>query len=172
MALGPLQLAVIGFDAPALDGSFLGELAAVRAQGLVRLIDALGVQKDNEGAIWSVEVSDLPEEEAILAGAAIGALIGQGVASAERAGMGATEAALAATERGALGISPENILTIADRIPTGGAALLMLVEHTWLIPLRDVIYAQGGVFIANDFLSTESLIGIGAELAELDDKTT
>ncbi len=166
MALGPLQLVVIGFDTLALDGSLLHELAAVRSPGCIRLIDFLAVQKDNEGAIWSADVNDLPNEMTNLAGAAISALIGQWVASAEDIGMGTIEAG-----RGVLGISPENILTIADRIPVGGAALLVLVEHTWLIPLRDAIRAQGGVFIANDFLGTESLIGIGAELAALDDRT-
>ncbi len=168
MALGPLQLVVIGFDEPALDGSILAELNAIRDKGLIRLVDALGVHKDDEGAIWSVEVSDLSEDEAMLAGAAIGALIGLGAGGAEGAEAGAVEGALAAMERSAFGISPENIVEIADQIPTGGAALLMLVEHAWLIPLRNAIRAQGGIVIANDFLSMESLIGIGAELAELD----
>ena len=160
MAPGPLQLVVIGFEQPALDGSIVGELAAVREQGFIRLVDALGVHKDSEGAIWSVEVSDLDEEEAILAGAAIGALISLG-ADGE-------EGALMAAERSAYGISPQHILAIAGQIPTGGGALLMLVEHAWLIPLRNAVCARGGIVIANDFLSTESLIGIGAELAQFE----
>ena len=170
MALGPLQLVVIGFDNPALDGSILAELTAVREQGFIRLVDALGVHKDSEGTILSIEVSDLNADEAILAGAAIGALIGLGAAGREGAAFGAIEGALAAAERSAFGISPENILDIADQIPAGGAALIMMVEHTWLIPLRNAIRAQGGIMIANDFLNMESLISIGAELAELDEE--
>ena len=170
MALGPLQLVVIGFDNPALDGSILAELTAVREQGFIRLVDALGVHKDSEGAILSIEVSDLNADEAILAGAAIGALIGLGAAGREGAAFGAIEGALAAAERSTFGISPENILDIADQIPTGGAALIMMVEHTWLIPLRNAIRAQGGIMIPNDFLNMETLISIGAELAELDEE--
>src|SRR5690606_28818300 len=98
MALGPLQLVVIGFDEPALDGSILAELNAIRDKGFIRLVDALGVHKDEEGAIWSVEVSDLSEDEAMLAGAAIGALIGLGAGGAEGAEAGAVEGALAAME--------------------------------------------------------------------------
>lgn len=169
MALGPLQLVVIGFDNPALDGSIVAELNAIRDRGFIRLVDALGVHKDDEGAIWSVEVSDLSDDEAMLAGAAIGALIGLGAGGEAGAEAGAVEGALAAMERSEFGISPEDILTIADQIPSGGAALLMLVEHTWLIPLRNAIRFQGGIFIANDFLSIEALIGIGAELAALDE---
>ena len=67
--------------------------------------------------------------------------------------MVALEGARAGTERSTYGISPEHILAIADQISIGGAALLMLVEHTWLIPLRNASHAQGGIFIANDFLS-------------------
>ena len=179
MALGPLQLVVIGFDRPTPDGSILAELAAVRTQGFIRLVDALGVHKDGDGAIWSVAVCDLAESEAMLAGAAIGALIGRGAGAAIGALLGqgtgaevvALEGARAGTERSTFGIAPEHILTIADQIPTGGAALLMLVEHTWLLPLRNAIRAQGGIIIANDFLSQESLLSIGAELAELDAAT-
>lgn len=46
MSLGPLQLIVIGFDAPEPDGSVLAELNAIREQGFIRLVDALGVIKD------------------------------------------------------------------------------------------------------------------------------
>jgi hypothetical protein len=48
-----------------------------------------------------------------------------------------------------------------------GAALLMLVEHRWLIPLRDAIRAQGGIVYAQEFLSPETLTAIGSELALL-----
>ena len=41
----------------------------------------------------------------------------------------------------------------------------MLVEHTWLIPLRDAIRTQGGIFYAQEFLSPETLSAIGNELA-------
>ena len=82
--------------------------------------------------------------------------------------MVALEGARAAAERSTYGIAPEHILTIADQIPTGGAALLILVEHTWLLPLHNAIRAQGGMLIANDFLSQESLLSIGAELADFD----
>jgi len=165
MEFGPLQLVVVGFDSPSLDGSVLGELEGLRAQGMIRLVDVLGVHKDEEGAVWSLEMSDLTDEQALLAGAAIGALIGLGAGGEGKAAEGAVEGMLAFSERRELGVSPEDVMHIADHIPTGGAALLMLVEHRWLIPLRDAIRAQGGVFLAHDFLSVESLIGLGEVLA-------
>ena len=85
MPLGPIQLIVVGFDSPEPDGSVIAELNAVREQGFIRLVDALGVYKDDEGSVWSAEVTDLTEDESMLAGAAIGGLIAAGVAGAEAA---------------------------------------------------------------------------------------
>jgi uncharacterized membrane protein len=162
MTLGPLQLIVIGFDAPEPDGSVLAELRAIREPGFVRLVDALGVYKDEEGAVWSVEASDVEEEEAVLAGAAIGALMGLGAAGVEGAEVGMLAGAERAAEVYEYGLDAQDIQAIADRIPAGGAAMLMLVEHTWL---RDAIRAQGGVVYAQEFLSPETLMTIGSELA-------
>ena len=169
MAIGPLQLVVIAFDKPEPDGSVLAELDAIREQGFIRLVDALGVYKNSEGEVWSVEVSDLEEDEQILAGAAIGAIIGLGEGGEEGARAGALAGAERAAERYEFGMDPEQIAAIADQIPVGGAALLMLIEHTWLTPLRNAIRAQGGVFLAHEFLSMEVLAGIGAELALLEE---
>ena len=146
MELGPLQLVAVGFDSPSMDGSVLGELAAIRAQGMVRLVDALGVHKDEEGAVWSLEMSDLTDEQALFVGAAIGALIGLG-AGGESEPQKEPWPLCLLWRNGESGVSPEDILDISGQIPTGGAALLMLVEHLWLIPLRDAIRAQGGVFL-------------------------
>jgi uncharacterized membrane protein len=120
MSLGPLQLIVIGFDAPEPDGSVLAELRAVREQGFIRLVDALGVIKDEEGAVWSAEVSDLEEEEAVLTGAAIGALLGLGAAGAEGAEMGALAGAERAAEVYEFGLDTEDILAVAGRDPRPG----------------------------------------------------
>ena len=60
------------------------------------------------------------------------------------------------------GIDPDGLATIAEDIPPGGAAMLLVVEHTWAIPLRDAMRASGGIMIAQDFLSPEALIALGA----------
>ena len=153
---------VVGFDDPEPDGSVLAELRAIREQGFIRLVDALGVYKDEEGAVWSAEVSDVEEEEAVLAGAAIGALMG----------LSALDGAERAARVCEFGWDAEDILAVANQIPVGGAALLMLVEHTCLIPLRDASGAQGGIVHAQEFLSPEAFTAIGSELALLEELET
>jgi hypothetical protein len=43
MAIGPIQLIAIGFDEPEFRGAIQRELGALRALGLIRLIDALTI---------------------------------------------------------------------------------------------------------------------------------
>jgi len=169
MSIGPLQLVVIASDKPKPDGSVIAELNAIRDQGFIRLVDALGVYKDKEGAVWAVEVSDLDEDEVKLAGAAIGAMMGFGVAGKDGLRVGAAAGADRAADLYEYGMDPDQIAGIADQIPEGGAALMMLIEHVWLTPLRNAIRAQGGRFLTHEFLSLEVLAGIGAELAMLEE---
>ena len=164
MSSGPLQLLVIGFDKLRLDGSIVAVLAPLAAQRLIRLIDVLGIHKDREGAIWSIGSSDLAAVEAIQAGDEFG-LPGRAIRALIGLAAAAEYSAAAAVKRQTFGLTPENILEIAERMPAGSDALLMLVEHTWLIPLRDAFQAQDGSWIADDFLSLESIRGIDAALA-------
>lgn len=165
MPLGPMQFIVISFDEPDLDGSVLQAINDARQKGLIRLVDALAVHKDDEGTITTLQVSDLTAAEVALAGAAIGGLIGLGTGDMEFAKAAADEGALSFIDNYEFGLLPEDIDAIADEIPDGGAALIMLVEHPWLIPLRQAVRMQGGVILAQDFLSVETLLDIGDELA-------
>lgn len=78
MEIGPLQLLVIGFADPKLDGSVLGPLIDASDAGFIRIVDLLGVYKDADGSILAAEMSDLTEDEAMEYGAWVGALVGLG----------------------------------------------------------------------------------------------
>jgi hypothetical protein len=49
MAIGPVQLIVLGFNQPEFHGEIIAELERLRASDAVRVIDALAVHKDAEG---------------------------------------------------------------------------------------------------------------------------
>ncbi len=165
MEIGPLQLIAVGFVDPKLDGNILAALADASEDGLVKVIDVLGVYKDEDGSILAAEATDLTEEEAMTYGAWVGALIGLGAAGEEGARAGAVAGAIHAMDEYEYGIDVDGLATIADDIPTGGAAMLLVIEHTWAIPLRDALRASGGIMIAQDFLSPEALIAAGATAA-------
>jgi len=160
--IGPLQILVVGFVDPKLDGSILGELEAASASGAIKVVDALGVYKDTEGNILAAEVSDLNVDEAMVYGAWVGALVGLGAGGEEGAELGAVAGAISAMDEYEYGLDAESIQSIADDIPAGGAAMMLVIEHTWAIPLRNAMRASGGILIAQDFLSPEALIALGA----------
>jgi uncharacterized membrane protein len=162
MTIGPLQLLVIGFVDPKLDGSILDALEDASAAGTIKVVDMLGVYKDHDGSVLAAKASDLTQDEAMTYGAWVGALIGLGAGGAEGAEIGAVAGAIHAMDEYEYGIDVDGLATIADDLPAGGAGMLLVIEHTWAIPLRDALRASGGIMIAQDFLSPEALITIGA----------
>ena len=74
---------VLGFADPNFSGAIAAEIDRLREHEFVKIVDALVVQKDDEGNITALQVSDLSVDEATEMGAIAGALIGLGVGDAE-----------------------------------------------------------------------------------------
>ncbi len=166
--MGPLQLFVIGFEAPTPDGRVIEALLDASDSGVVRIVDFLGVYKDPEGEVVAAELSELSLDEAMTYGAWVGGLIGLGMGGEEAALLGAEAGALISEQEYEYGLDEEALESIAADIPAGGAALLVVLEHTWAIPLRDALRSQGGILIAQDFLNPETLIALGAMAAPME----
>ena len=98
MAIGPVQLVVIGFVEPNFQGEVIAELERLRQSDTVRVIDALAVYKDAEGELEVEHLSNLTEEEAIELGSKVGALIGLGIEGEDGAEVGAAVGADAAED--------------------------------------------------------------------------
>ena len=170
MAIGPVQLLVIGFESPEFRGEALDELARLRESNAVRVIDALTLYKDPEGVMNIIRMSNLTEDESIEFGAKVGALIGLGAAGEEGFVVGAELGALAG-EEGIEIFSDDTGADILENIPNDSAVALVLLEHHWAIPLRDAIWRAGGFNLASSFIRPRDLIAIGlvsaAEAEEL-----
>ena len=80
MAIGPVQLLVLGFDDPQFKGEILDELKTLREHDVVRVIDAMVIRRNEDDSIESLHVSDLTPDEAQEYGAIVGALMGLGAA--------------------------------------------------------------------------------------------
>ena len=165
MAVGPVQLIVIGFNHPEFHGEIIAELERLHDEETVRVIDALAVHKDADGEIEVQHLSTLSKEEAIEVGSTIGALIGLGIEGDK----GAEEGAALGAEAAADGIdvfSDEQAWDVLEEIPNDSAAALVLLEHHWAVPLRDAIARAGGFRISDGFISPLDLVGIGLMSAE------
>lgn len=161
---GPIQVFVIGFDKFEASGHILAELKRVRKRGVIRVIDLLFVQKDSHGGIEnSMHLTDLSESERQRLGSVAGALIGLQAGGLEGAEEGAAMGALAVAERD-YGMNAEQLKDLADSIPNGSAAAILVIEHHWAARLRDAIAEAGGRSLAQAMITPEALMMVGAEL--------
>jgi uncharacterized membrane protein len=160
MAIGPVQLIVLGFEHPEFHGEIIAELERLRESDTVRVIDALAVHKDADGEIEVAHLSNLTKDEAIELGSKVGALIGLGIEGEEGLHTGA-EVGAAAAEDGVSVFSDEDAWDVVEDIPNDSAAALLLIEHHWAVPLRDAIARAGGHRISDGFISPLDLVEIG-----------
>jgi hypothetical protein len=111
-----------------------------------------------------VSVSDLDDDQRAELRAAVGALVGLGVAGVDGAKAGAE-----------LGVSADpdaptaaEVLAVGllDDLPDGSSALVLAIEHLWAVPLRDAVRDAGGLVLAHRSLSAEDLIVFGMDLGD------
>jgi uncharacterized membrane protein len=177
MAIGPVQLIVLGFSQPEFHGEIKAELEKLRESDTVRVIDALAVHKDAAGEIEVEHLSNLTRDEAIELGTKIGALIGLGIEGEEGMELGAMAGAEHAETEGIHPFADADEWDVLEEIPDDSAAALVLLEHHWAVPLRDAIARAGGFRISDGFISPLDLVEIGlmsqeeaSELHELETK--
>jgi uncharacterized membrane protein len=166
MAVGPVQLLVIGFDHPEFHGEIVEELENLRRSGAVRLIDALAVHKGADGAIEVQHLSNLTREEAIEVGSKVAALVGLGIEGEEGMHAAAEIGAEDAAAHGIEVLTDETEWDVIEEIPNDSAAALILLEHHWAVPLRDAIARAGGFRVADGMISPYDLLAIGLATAE------
>src|SRR5215471_17057068 len=166
MAIGPVQLIVLGFNHPDFHGEVIAELERLHENGMVRVIDSIVVYKDADGDLEVEHLSNLTQDEAIELGSKIGALIGLGVEGEEGMEAGAAAGAAEAAEEGINVFGDAEEWDVLEDIPNDSAAALILLEHHWAVPLRDAIARAGGFRLADGFISPLDLVEIGLMSAE------
>lgn len=165
MAIGPVQLLVIGFEHPDFHGQILEELERLRDSDTVRVIDALAVYKDAEGEMEVMHLSNLSKEEAIELGSKVAALVGLGIEGEEGMEALAPVGAEIAAEEGIHVFDDDDAWDILEEIPNDSAAALLLIEHHWAVGLRDAILSAGGVGLGDSFIHPADLVAIGMATA-------
>ena len=151
MAVGPVQLVVLGFEHPNFHGEIIAELERLKASDTVRVIDSLAVYKDAAGEIEVEHLSNLTEEEAIEFGSKVAALVGLGIEGEETPEAGGAVPSA----------DDEEAWDVLEDIPNDSAAALLLLEHHWAVPLRDAVVRAGGFRLSDGFISPLDLVEIG-----------
>src|SRR3954449_11059604 len=113
MAIGPVQLIVLGFEHPKFHGEVIAELERLRESDTIRVIDALAVYKDAEGELEVEHLSNLTEVEAKELGSKVAQLVGIDIEGEDTAPIGSNGGGV---------FTAENAWDVIDEIPNDSAA--------------------------------------------------
>jgi len=122
--LAPIEVLVIGFPDSQFTGGILPELETLVENGVITVVDAVLIMKDEEGTVAFVEFDQIDATASI---AAFSRLLAEG--------------------NGLL--SDEDVEEFAAALEPGSSAAALVFEHTWFKPLRDEILDSGGILLAN-----------------------
>jgi len=150
---GPVQVLVVGFEGASFRGEILPELARLREERIIRLLDLVIVVKGNDGVVARVETTDLDPFEAEAFGAVAQSLLG--INQDEVSAPGGDEP----IPKGSM-LDDTESWNVPDTIPTGTTAAVALIEHRWAIPLRDAIRRVGGRPLADRWIHPDDLLAL------------
>ena len=126
--LGPVQVLLIGLDGPGSERMLAAELQDLHSQDAVRALDVLRVRRDPDGGLRRLDPPD-PEE---FPGTVVEALL-----VSDPGGAGDESQEGGADEGSDRVGAADGTWSLADRLPRGAAAAIILLEHRWAIPLRE-----------------------------------
>jgi uncharacterized membrane protein len=120
--VGPVDVAIIAFDEPKFDGSIASAIADLVADGTVRVLDIVLVNKDENGEVTVLEVTDVD---------------GDGIPD------------LIALQGDIPGLLTESDAGVAiEAMPNNTAIAMLAWENTWLVRAGQAIRNNGGTVIA------------------------
>jgi hypothetical protein len=121
---GPVDVVVVAAGEPRFDGGVFAELERQAASGTIRVLDAMVLFKDEAGKCWSLDLEDLPPEQA----ASVGFI-----------------------DTGTRGLfDAEDAETLYEGMVPGSAIFALAIEHTWAIALVNAL-DQAGADVALNF---------------------
>ncbi len=131
MVAAPMELVVLAFDDFKPTGEIARGIADLVDKGIIRIVDLLFVSKSADGDITILELDALdPDVRAAFQEIAeeVDGLIGE-----------------------------EDVDDLADSLPAGSAAGLILFEHTWVRGLREKVLEAGGQVVFADRIPAEAV---------------
>jgi len=125
----PLEYALIAFPDAKPTGKVIPELLDLAERGIVRFVDIIVIQKDQDGATSTLELNDLEPELYELF-----VPLGEHVSSL---------------------FTNDDLEIAAGKLPNGSAAVLFLWENLWMANLRKAIVDAGGELVERAQIAPE-----------------
>jgi hypothetical protein len=125
----PLEYALVAFPDAKPSGKVVPELLDLAERGIVRFVDIVFIQKDEDGNTNTLELNDLEPELYELF-----VPMGEHVASH---------------------FTTDDLEIAANKLPNGSAAVLFLWENLWVANLRKAIVDAGGELVERSQIAPE-----------------
>jgi len=125
----PLEYALIAFEEAKFSGKIVPELLDLAERGIVRFVDIVFIQKDEDGNARTIELNDLEPE--------------------------AYEMFVPMGEHVSSLFTNDDLEIAASKLPNGSAAALFLWENLWLANLRQALVDAGGVLVERKQIAPE-----------------
>lgn len=131
--LGPIDIVVIAYPAGApMTGEAVPLLMDLVERGIIRVLDAMFVSKDEDGKYSGFEAKDLDDKGVgdyrLFEGASSGLLGNEDVAAA------------------------------AEGMDPGTAGVILIYENRWAAPFAAAVRRNGGMLVANERIPVQELI--------------
>ena len=124
LKFGPVDVVVLAAGEPRFDGSIFAALEQQAAAGVIRVLDAMLLMKDDEGKAWRIDLEDLTDEE---------------------------KAAVGFIETDTRGLfDSDDAGTLFEGMVPGSAVVALAIEHKWAVDLVNAVY-DAGVELAFQF---------------------
>lgn len=143
LELGPVDIVVIGYPpgAPRM-GDAIPLFIDLVDRGVIRVLDVLMVQKDADGSVSGLAVTDLD-------GDGVNDLV---VFDGARSGL----------------IGDDDVVTAGEALEPGSAAVLICFENTWAAPFATAVRRNGGRLLAFERVTAQDLLDALAALESAD----
>lgn len=145
MTPGPLEFVVIGCKGHTFTSEIVPELNAIQQKGLIRVVDLSFVRKDSNGTVSVLEVHDLNDEELALFDPIKEDLMGL--------------------------FTPEDIARLTGVIPPDTSAVIVLLEHAWLVRLSEGLNRANATLLAGGMVPPAAMERLEAELKALQEQS-
>lgn len=138
MTIGPLEFVVIGCKGHTFNREILPELNSIQENGLIRVVDLSFLRKDSNGTVSVLEVHDLRDEELALFDPIKEDLMGF--------------------------LTLEDIARLTDVILPDTSAVIVLLEHAWIVKLSEGLNRANAVLLAGGMVPPAAMEQLEAEL--------
>ena len=125
----PLEYALIEFKGAKFSGKIVPELLDLAQRQIVRFVDIVFIEKDEDGSTRTIELNDLDPE-----GYKEFVPIGEHVSSL---------------------FTTDDLQIAASKLPNNSAAMLILWENLWVANLRKAIADAGGELVERSQIAPE-----------------